>query len=221
MVILGMDTSTHAASVACMKDGEIIGEMTINNKRTHSEKLMPMIDQVLEMAQITPDMIDCVAVGHGPGSFTGLRIGVTTAKALAHGWGCPVVEVSSLEVLAKKVGGYKHVCSMMDARRDTVFTGIYGQKGMEACQMHIDDLLNHCKIYDEIAFIGDGAYKHADKISSILGEKAFIQARYMNHLSASQVCQLALDQMNEKAYDQVGVLYLNKTEAERNYEESR
>lgn len=220
MIILGIDTSTPTASVACMKDGLVLGEISLNQQKTHSEKMMVIIDQVLEMTGLEGKDVDCIAVGNGPGSFTGLRIGVTTAKGLAHGWQCSLVEVSSLEALSYRMPTLASVCPMMDARRDTVFTGIYGEKAMAPCQIHIDELLDHCQSYEKIGFIGDGAYKHEEKIRAVLKEKAFIAPAYQTTMSAATICQVAYERMDTKTYDQVSVVYLRKTEAERNYESS-
>lgn len=220
MIMLGIDTSTPAASVACMKDGVVLGEITLNHQKTHSERMMVIIDELLKMTQINPEDIDCIAVGNGPGSFTGLRIGVTTAKGLAHGWKCPIVEVSSLEALSYRMSHVSTVCAMMDSRRDTVFTGIYGENPLDETQIHIDELLELCQKYDEIGFVGDAAYRHEEKIKLALGDKAVIQPMFQGGMSAAAVCQVAMDKMVKKNYDEISVRYLRKTEAERNYENS-
>jgi tRNA threonylcarbamoyladenosine biosynthesis protein TsaB len=218
MIILGLDTSTSVATVACMKDGIVLGEVSLNNQKTHAEKMMVIVDNLLKLVQVEANEIDYIAVGQGPGSFTGLRIGVTTAKGLAHAWQCQVIEVSSLEALSYRMSNVATVCAMMDARRDTVFTGIYGQHKLEETQCHIDELLENCKTMSEIGFIGDGAYKHKEKIESVLKDKAVLQPSFQGGMSAAAICQLAYEKMNFKNYDQVSVKYLRKTEAERNYE---
>lgn len=220
MRVLGIDTATSVASVALMDDDKLIGLMTLNDKKTHSQKLMVLIESLLEQTGFTLDDVDRIAVAAGPGSFTGLRIGVTTAKALAHGAGISVVEISSLESLAHNIP-YDNVCAMMDARRDTVFTGIYGNKPLAEDQIHIDDLLEKCQSYESVYFVGDGMTKHQDKIRDILKDKAKFAKRHLNISSAASLCELAFLSENEKSYDDVHVVYLRKSQAEREYEEKQ
>lgn len=220
MKILGIDTATSVASVALMDDDKLIGLMTLNDKKTHSQKLMVLIEALLDQTDTLIEDIDRIAVTAGPGSFTGLRIGVTTAKALAHGAKKPVVEISSLASLSSNVM-HKHVCAMMDARRDTVFTGIYGEQALKDTQIHIDELLKSCQDYDEILFIGDGASKHKDRIIEVLGERALFAPRHLNISSAGSLCELAFHIEDEKRYDDVHVEYLRKSQAEREYEEKQ
>ena len=100
MIILGLDTSTRAASVALWSDGDLLGELVINDKRTHSQKLMPMLENLFQLANICIDDVDLLAVCIGPGSFTGIRIAMATVKALGHVRNLPIVGVNSLESLA-------------------------------------------------------------------------------------------------------------------------
>ena len=141
MKILGIDTSTAVATVALMDDEKLIGEMTLNDKKTHSQKLMILIDYLLKMSETTLKDLDGIAVAVGPGSFTGLRIGITTAKALAHPLNLKIYEVSSLEALANNVKTPSLVCPMMDARRNTVFTSLSGKEILiPDDQIHIKEL---------------------------------------------------------------------------------
>ena len=220
MKVLGIDTATSVATVALMDDDKLIGLMTLNDKKTHSQKLMVLIESLLNQTDTTMDDIDRIAVAVGPGSFTGLRIGVTTAKALAHGSNKPVIEISALESLSKNVI-HDHVCAMMDARRDTVFTGLYGKSSVADDQIHIDDLLESLKSYPSVCFIGDGATKHRDRIIEVMGDSAKFAPRHLNISSAGSLCQLAFDRNEEKNYDDVHVTYLRKSQAEREYEEKQ
>jgi len=220
MKILGIDTATSVASVALMDDDKLIGLMTLNDKKTHSQKLMVLVESLLKQTDHTFEDIDRIAVACGPGSFTGLRIGVTTAKALAHGAGKPVIEISSLKSLAYNLQG-AHVCALMDARRDTVFAGIYGDEPMEDQQLHINELLEHCKNFDHTWFVGDGATKHQTLIKETLEDKALFAPKHLNISSAGSLCELALLSEDEKKYDDVHVTYLRKSQAEREYEEKQ
>jgi len=220
MIILGIDTATSVASVALMDDEKLIGLMTLNDKKTHSQKLMVLIESLFEQTGIGIHDVDKIAVAVGPGSFTGLRIGVTTAKALAHGARKPVVEISALESLAAGLI-HKNVCAMFDARRDTVFTGIYGEDGLSDSQIHIDELIEICQKMDRICFVGDGAYKHRDRLVESLGDKAVFAPRHLNISSAGALCELAMTKDISHKYDDVHVTYLRKSQAEREYEEKQ
>lgn len=218
MKILGIDTATSVASVALMDDDKLIGLMTLNDKKTHSQKLMVLVESLLKQTDHTFDDIDCIAVAVGPGSFTGLRIGVTTAKALAHGAKKPVIEISSLESLAYNIQS-NHVCALMDARRDTVFTGIYGSEILPDSQMHIDEVIAYCEKFESIWFVGDGATLHRERIKETLKDKAMFAPRHLNISSAASLCDLAYNSKDEKKYDDVHVTYLRLSQAEREYEE--
>ena len=130
MKILGIDTSSMAASVAVIEDNKLICEYTINTKKTHSQKLMPMIENMLSLSDLNVRELDAIAVCEGPGSFTGLRIGMATAKAIAHVNDIPVIGVNSLEVLAANMNLCdKKICSILDAQRNQVYTGRYHYEG--------------------------------------------------------------------------------------------
>ena len=148
MKILGIDTSSMAASVAVLEDNKLICEYTINTKKTHSQKLMPMIENMLSLSDLNVREIDAIAVCEGPGSFTGLRIGMATAKAIAHVNDIPVIGVNSLEVLAANMNLCdKKICSILDAQRNQVYTGRYHYAGTKLVEIKeigiqpIDELL--------------------------------------------------------------------------------
>ncbi|RYD03251.1 hypothetical protein N752_20685 [Desulforamulus aquiferis] len=127
MYILGIEAATPVASVAVVGGGGmILSERLVNNRRTHSINLLPMIKAVIEEAGIKKEQINGVAVSSGPGSFTGLRIGLTTAKTLALTWGVPVVGVSTLEALALPVvSSGQLICPILNARKNEVYTSIF------------------------------------------------------------------------------------------------
>lgn len=173
MKILGVDSSGNVASAAILNDTVLAGEYSINNGRTHSQTLMPMIEEVITMSGISPSELDAIAIASGPGSFTGLRIGSATVKGLGLALGKPVIPVPTLEGLAFNVFGTKAIiCPIMDARRNQVYTGIYQfkekkespvlrpedfniietQKPMDILQ--ILEIIN--KLGKEVIFLGDG-----------------------------------------------------------------
>ena len=129
MNILGMDSSGLVASAAVWSDDTILAEFTVNNKQTHSQTLLPMIDQVVTMSGKAIEDIDAIAVAAGPGSFTGLRIGSATAKGISLALKKPVIPVPTLEGMAYRVSiSNGIICPMMDARRNQVYTGIYAME---------------------------------------------------------------------------------------------
>lgn len=164
MKILGIDSSGLVAGVALVVDGVMVGEYTINNKKTHSQTLLPMLETMLTMAEVDISEIDAVAVAAGPGSFTGLRIGASTAKGLAGALDIPIVPVPTLEGLAANFMNQQAVvCPLMDARRSQAYLGIYecGSREItplcDAAALPIEDIIHKVnEINREVIFLGDG-----------------------------------------------------------------
>ena len=126
MKILAIESSSMVASAAIVNDDILVAEYTVNHKVTHSQTLLPMIDEILTMTQTDKSSIDAIAVSGGPGSYTGLRIGSATAKGLGMALDIPLIHVPTLDAMAYNVYGYAGlVCPIMDARRSQVYTGIY------------------------------------------------------------------------------------------------
>ena len=126
MKILGLDSSGIVASVAIVEEDNLIAEYTVNYKKTHSQTLLPMLDELAKMTELDMDTIDAIAVAAGPGSFTGLRIGSATAKGLGLALKKPLVEIPTVDALAYNLYDAKAlICPIMDARRSQVYTGIY------------------------------------------------------------------------------------------------
>ena len=136
MKILSVDTSSNVASVAITDDEKLICEITVNTKKTHSQTIMPMIDSALKQSELEISDIDLIASANGPGSFTGLRIGVSAVKGLAHAAKIPVVGVSILEAMAYNLPFCEYVISpIMDARRQQVYNAVYEWKNQERCRL--------------------------------------------------------------------------------------
>ena len=126
MKLLALDSSGLVASVAVAEEDNLIGEYTVNYKKTHSQTLLPMLDAVAKMIDLDLDTVDAIAIAKGPGSFTGLRIGSATAKGLGLALDKPIVEIPTVDGLAYNLWGAKDlVCPLMDARRNQTYTGIY------------------------------------------------------------------------------------------------
>jgi len=129
MKILALDSSGLVASVAVVTEEKVLGEFTVNNKKTHSQTLLPMVDEVIKIVDMELEELDAIAVAGGPGSFTGLRIGASTAKGLALVLDIPIINVPTVDALAYNFFGTdKLICPMMDARRNQVYTGLYQWK---------------------------------------------------------------------------------------------
>ncbi|WP_026691406.1 tRNA (adenosine(37)-N6)-threonylcarbamoyltransferase complex dimerization subunit type 1 TsaB [Alteribacter aurantiacus] len=144
MNVLAIDTSTYVMGVAVLRDGQVAGEMVTHVKKNHSIRLMPAIRMVMEEADMKPEELDRIAVAEGPGSYTGVRIGVTTGKTMAWALGIPVVGVSSLEALAANGRYFDGLISpFIDARRGQVFTGLYRSRGGEVERVDEDRLILH------------------------------------------------------------------------------
>lgn len=231
MKILAIDTSSLVATVAIMEDDNLLSEYTINSPMTHSQKLMPMMEELLKNNDMKIKDIDMIAVSLGPGSFTGVRIGVSTVKGLAHPFKTPIMGVSSIEAMAMNIPYCdKLICPIMDARRNQVYTGIYTWKGQELVELQnnvpltVDELVERLKSTDrEVVFLGDGIKKYRDVLKESLGDKAYFASGYVNMQRASAVGELArikhLQGVETQSYDQLEPVYLRKSEAERQYEE--
>lgn len=229
MRILGIDTSTMAASVAVIEDNQLVCEYTINTKKTHSQKLMPMIENMLKESDLNINDIDLIGICVGPGSFTGLRIGMATAKAIAHVNNIPIVGVTSLEMLAANMNLCdKKICSILDAQRNQVYTAKFEYIGNRLVQINDTDVLEIDKLINEISsseddyiLIGEAVYKYEKKLKDI--ENISIPSPSHNVTKASSLCSIALEKYNqgeniESCYT-INPMYIRKSQAEVQYDE--
>ncbi|PYG85694.1 tRNA threonylcarbamoyladenosine biosynthesis protein TsaB [Ruminiclostridium sufflavum DSM 19573] len=231
MKILAVDTSTNVASVAILEDDIIIGEYSCNKGKTHSQKLMPMIQSLLEKVKLDTEDIDAFAASIGPGSFTGLRIGVTTIKAMAFAAGKPVISVYTLDALAYNMSMSKAlICPVIDARNNQVFTAVYRFEGgkperlTEFLGIHINELVEIIRSMEgEVVFLGDACNMHREYLTQELGGRASIAAPNAAMADASSVALLARDSFmegkSESSYEMLP-FYLRKSQAERELEKS-
>ena len=229
MKILGMDTSSKACSVAVIEDDTLLCEFIINDKKTHSQKLMPMVEKMLEMSDISIEDMDAIAISSGPGSFTGLRIGMATAKAMAHVNDIPVIPVDSLEAIAWNMNLCdRKIYALLDAQKTNVYVCGYkyvdGElKATEKIDVrNIDELLKEVEESgEESIFAGEAVYKYIDKISSV--KNISVPAPSHNVTRASSVCSAAMSKYRKNedihtCYD-VNPVYIRKSQAEVQYEE--
>ncbi|MEE1047279.1 MAG: tRNA (adenosine(37)-N6)-threonylcarbamoyltransferase complex dimerization subunit type 1 TsaB [Clostridia bacterium] len=224
MLVFGIDTCCMAATAALVAEDRLVAQTVQNNKKTHSQRIMPMIEQMLYQAEIELSDIDCFAAAAGPGSFTGVRIGVATVKALAHAAGKPCVAVSTLQALANNVACFDGIiCPIMDARRNQVYNALFKGESMERITedraISIDDLLSELKETEgKIIFNGDGVAVFADKIKEELGERAVFARRMQMMNLAASVAEIGCDMLERGEtieYTELSPQYLRLSQAER------
>lgn len=227
MKILAFDSSGLVASVAIVQDDNLIAEYTTNYKKTHSQTLLPMLDEVVRMTETDKKSFDLLAVAAGPGSFTGLRIGSATVKGLALAWDIPVVAVPTLEALAYNAWGSRRIiCPIMDARRRQVYTGLYRfdkddkfEVLMDQVPMDIDELIEVLGDRgEEVLFVGDGIDVYADTIRQKMTVPFSFAPAHMNKQRAGSVAVAAKKRYEEGIYtsgDDFAPEYLRQSQAER------
>lgn len=208
MRILALDSSGLVASVAVVDDDILIAEYTINYKKTHSQTLVPMLDEIKQMTELDLQTIDAIAISAGPGSFTGLRIGSATAKGLGLALNKPIVSVPTVDGLAYNLyGSSSLVCPIMDARRNQVYTGIYtferttkdGETDsyvmkniQEQCAVDIAEIATQLnQLNREVIFLGDGVPVFRDRLKELLTVPYSFAPAMMNRQSAATVAALA------------------------------
>lgn len=164
MKILGLDSSGLVASVAIVEDDNMLAEYTVNYKKTHSQTLLPMLDEIASMIELDLETIDAIAIAGGPGSFTGLRIGSATAKGLGLALNKPLIQIPTVDGIAYNLCGDRDlVCPLMDARRNQTYTGLYEFAGndmevlVSQCAVGIDEIIDIVNGFErEVVFLGDG-----------------------------------------------------------------
>lgn len=229
MKVLGLDTSTLMTTCGVIDGERLLGEYSLSQDMSHSEKLVPMVKQVLESLDLKVKDIDVFGVSIGPGSFTGLRIGIATVKAFAHLSNKPIVGVSTLEALAYNLPYNKIIVPMLDARRQRVYTAIYKWEDqiiktiMAPCVIEIKELLDILnKDFDNLVVNGDGSIVFKDLIKETLKDKVRFSTIGQNMCRASSICELALIKYNNNEVDDFYTLapdYLLETQAQRELNE--
>ena len=238
MRILALDSSGLVASVAVAetdgKEEQLIAEYTVNYKKTHSQTLLPMLDEVAKMTEVDMESVDGIAVAAGPGSFTGLRIGSATAKGLGLALNKPLIAVPTLEGLAYNLCGTQAVvCPVMDARRGQVYTGIYEFQGNELITLEgqmaiaIEELGQKLLKYDRrIVFLGDGVPVFREILTDQLlaGKDISFAPCNMNRQRAASVAALGIRYYRDGKFESAAEHepdYLRVSQAERERRERR
>lgn len=236
MRLIALDSSGLVASVAVVEDDILVAEYTIQYKKTHSQTLLPMLDEIRNMIELDFEQVDGIAVAAGPGSFTGLRIGSATAKGLAFAMDKPIVAVPTVDGLAYNLYGTdKIVCPIMDARRSQVYTGIYefnpenGTYGLhkikEQCATAFKDIADELNgLGREVIFLGDGVPVFRDEMKELMKVPYTFAPAHMNRQRAASIGVLGCIYYRQgKVQTGSGHApeYLRLSQAEREREKSR
>lgn len=228
MPILALDTATLVSSVALATDDRLIAELTLQTRKTHSERLMPHIAELLRMSDLTKDQIKAVAVSIGPGSFTGLRIGLATAKALAYAWNVPLVGVPTLAALAYCCPLPGLVLSpLLDAQKGNMYNALYRwEQGVlkeitPARVIAAEECLAELATRPEpVVLLGEGAQQYRDKAEAI-GGSLMIAPPHIIITRAGSVALLAQEMLRQGVRHDVMKLkpyYIRRSEAEELWE---
>ena len=184
MLILAIDSSGMTASAALLTEEKVISEMSVNNKKTHSQTLLPMIETVMAGSDLEFEAVEAIALAEGPGSFTGLRIGAALAKGLGLSLDVPLIGVSTIDALAYEAGPADAlICPMIDARHETVYTGLYTWDDerfrvlADTRVLKLQELagliakMSAQGVYSRVLMTGDGANVYGDKLAAYLKEQ--------------------------------------------------
>ena len=220
MKLLIIDTSGPVCGVAVVEDEKVLSEFTAQNRNTHSTNLMPMTEAALEAAGKTIGEMDAIAAVTGPGSFTGVRIGVATSKGLARGAGIPCIPVDALEALCASAGGFDGVvCPIQDARAGQVYGAAFrnGERLTPDEALKLEAFLEKVSGLDSrFLFLGDGMPVHRERIREILGEKAVFAPPHLCYLRPSAAGVLAMQSGKRTDYLHFEATYLRPPNAQKN-----
>lgn len=228
MLALSIESATHSAAVALVDERRVLAERFLNREKNHSEQLLPQLDGLLIDCEIGPQDLDLIAVSIGPGSFTGLRIGLSTAKALAYGWDLPIQGVNTLDAMAYVLSGDAGcVVPLVNARRGEAYCGFY-QGGMRVGAYDVlkaDGIraaLADRKLTDPV-FIGDGVHAIREELSQAMPGARFASPCLLDN-RASGVGMLALSRFAANGPDPLDALrpaYVRASQAEQRYGRGR
>ncbi|MDO4622810.1 MAG: tRNA (adenosine(37)-N6)-threonylcarbamoyltransferase complex dimerization subunit type 1 TsaB [Eubacteriales bacterium] len=230
MKILALDSSGLVASAAVLENGAMLAEYTMNYKKTHSQTLLPMLDEISKMIDLDLNSLDAIAVAAGPGSFTGLRIGTATAKGLGLALDKPLAAVPTVDALAMNLFDARGlVVPMMDARRQQVYTGIYRFENHKLTAVHeqwastiqeLAEILN--ALGEEVILLGDGADAYRKQMEELLQVPFVFAPAHMSRQRAGAVGVLGMQYLEEGRTVSAADFkpeYLRKSQAEREQEE--
>ena len=219
MKILGIDTSTPIGSIALIDDNNIVAEHTLNIIQAHSSRLLPAIDTVLKWGEISPSDLDGCAVGIGPGSFTGIRIGVATVKSLCYAVDKPIIGVSTLEAIAYNLRWTDGIiCPILDARRSEIYASIF-HGGTEwqritndlclPIDAFLDKLDNHTSQDAAPIFVGDGLTTYGNEIRERYNKTAYFADPIFNVPRGATIAKLGTERLKQGDSDSYWTLVPN------------
>ncbi|KMJ55631.1 hypothetical protein AB685_26215 [Bacillus sp. LL01] len=223
---LAIDTSSYVLTLAISAEKKIVGEVTTNIKKNHSLRLMPAIDQLMKDVGISANQLERIVVAEGPGSYTGVRIAVTTAKSLAWSLNIPLVGVSSLELMVQ-TGRYfnGYTVPIVDARRGQVFTSLYKSEHNRMVEIHEDRLrllgewLEQLKEVDgPILFVGQDLDLHSEEIRVVLGDQAVFAPHAMSLPRGGELAALGYEKEAVQSVHTFVPRYLRLAEAEAKWQ---
>jgi len=214
MLILSISTSSNTCSVSILEDENCVKELNIINQRTHSENLLPLIDKLFNETKFSLKDMDLIACDNGPGSFTGIRIGISSVKAMSEAIGIPVISISSLEALSYNVEDEcENIVSLIDARNNQVYCGIFNNNHELVEEYIADDIYNVIKTiskYKNLNFVGDGFEAHKELIKQ---EKIYDNIVHSKNIGISAFRKFKKG--IKQTADEIQPMYLRKSQAER------
>ncbi|KAB2951844.1 tRNA (adenosine(37)-N6)-threonylcarbamoyltransferase complex dimerization subunit type 1 TsaB [Heliorestis acidaminivorans] len=234
MYLLGLDCSTSVTALAIATEERVLAETFLHTEGTHSERLMPAIEATLAISKLRLADLQGIAVAIGPGSFTGLRIGLATAKGIAHPLSLPVVAIPTLDALARNaMHTTTLVCPILDARKSEVYTSLYqaSTEGMERLSPYealspealvhkITAKQQELELELNVLFLGDAVPVYRDYLQAKMGTKALFAPPELAYPRGSQVARLGLERLKQGEEDslhELAPLYIRPSEAEVNY----
>jgi tRNA threonylcarbamoyladenosine biosynthesis protein TsaB len=229
MKVLGIDTSTSCGSVGLIDDGEVISDYLLNIPVTHSERLLSAIEFVLREARCNIEKIDGWAISLGPGSFTGLRIGVSTVKGLAYATGKPVAGISTLDILASQIAPTPYlICPILDARKKEVYSAFYRYEEKNSLKrqspyqaIRPEDLVK--KIAEPTIFLGDGVKPYGDYLQNSLPSWVIFPSVPLHVSHGSMVAKLGFELLQKGECLDLATftpIYIRPSEAEIKWQET-
>jgi len=229
MFILGIETSTKTGSVGVVSDDCIIAQYSLNIALTHSERLMATVDRVLRDTGLAIADLDGFAVAIGPGSFTGLRIGISTVKGLAFATGKPVLAVPTLQALAWNLPFALHpVCPLLDARKKEVYAALYKNDGSFPVQTMPETVISLSQLAEQVdgsaVFTGEGSHIYRAEIEQTFGKRALFAPRSAILPSAAAVAEIGLMMLRSGKHADLDALtpkYIRRPEAEVAWEKKQ
>ncbi|NMB43635.1 MAG: tRNA (adenosine(37)-N6)-threonylcarbamoyltransferase complex dimerization subunit type 1 TsaB [Clostridiales bacterium] len=232
MKVLAFDSSGLVASVAIVNDKDLVAEYTVNYKKTHSQTLLPMLDEISKMLNLDLKEVDAIAVAEGPGSFTGLRIGSATVKGLGMVLDIPIIPVPTVDGLAYNLYKTKGViCPLMDARRNQVYTGIYKWDQDEFVVLSeqkavgIEEIAKEInQINEEVIFLGDGVSVFEGQLKEMIKVPYTFAPPHVSKQRAGAIGALGLEMYKKGTMidsDDFSPTYLRKSQAERELEKKK